>query len=182
MRTLLAATALLVAGPVSAQIESRALPNVGYDVGYDGPSVGLGVEAVWAPAGSPVSLALRPSADVVFVRPLRYGSPLQALPAAGQGTSADDGRSADVFRVGVEAVVRWEQAPLPAVPYLKVGLVSERESYSESVSYTGSPGAFGSWESGPVAGGGVAFGPTYAELTHGFGDASRNRLAAGVRF
>ena len=164
----LALAALLAAPPALAQVQVRALPNAGYDLGYDGPTVGLAVEVGGAPAGWPVRFALRPSADLVLDHDLVLAQPL----ASGLGDAV--GRNG-VVRFGGEVVGLWERAPLPAVPYAKAGVVAELErvtSFDTRVDR---------WEAGPVVGLGVAGRRLFVEGTHGFGDASRRRVTVGLR-
>lgn len=170
MRTLATVVlAALTAAPVLAQVEVHALPNLGYDAGYGAPSVGLGLEADWAPTGSPIAVALRPSADYVFADKIPYAVPY------GADTGDVLGREYSVLRLGAEALVHWRTAPLPVVPYAKVGLARETERVRRpdaAFDYTTLDG---------VAGLGLVWGRLYVEGTHGFGDASRNRVALGVR-
>lgn len=168
----LAALALLTlsSAPLAAQVHVRGLANVGYDAGYAAPSVGLGAEMEWAPADAPLALALRPSADLVLARSLSFATPLAPDPYGPDQTDSD------VTRFGAEVVVRWTTAPGPAVPYLKAGLAHEYERIRSGDLVLG----YGRTDA--VAGAGASFGRVYADGTLGFGDASRSRVALGVRF
>jgi len=170
MRTLAALAAFaLAAAPLSAQVSVRGLANVGYDAGYGAASAGVGAEVGWAPAGAPVAIALRPSADLVFVGSHEYADPLL-------GGSPRSRYTANVTRASLEAVARWAAAPGPAIPYLKAGVTAEYEQV-----LIGDVDS-GRWQEDAVAGGGALLGRFYAEATLGFGDASRSRVALGVRF
>ena len=168
MRTLLAAAVLVLAAPAGAQVQVRVLPNAGYDIGYDGATVGLGVEVGWAPAGAPVRFALRPSADVVLDHDLVLAQPY----ATGVGAVVGEN---GVVRLGGEVVGLWERAPLPFTPYAKAGVVAELERI------TSGDLQLDRWESGPVVGLGLAARRVFVEGTHGFGDASRRRVVVGLR-
>ena len=168
MRPLLA-LALVAAVPAAAQVQVRVLPNAGYDAGYDGATVGLGVEVGWAPVGAPVRFALRPSADVVLDHDL-----VLAQPYAAGGAGAVVGENG-VVRLGGEAVGLWERAPLPFTPYAKAGAVAELERA------TSGDIQVDRWEVGLVVGLGLAARRVFVEGTHGFGDASRGRVAVGLR-
>ena len=170
MRTLARLVLLVTAVPLAAQVHVRSLANAGYDAGYAAPSVGLGAEVEWARPESPLSVALRPSVDVVFAESIPFVSLDATRPAR------SDASDSDVTRLGAEVLVRWTAAPGPAVPYLKAGVVNEYERIRSGDL------VFSYWQAGAVAGAGGAVGPLYLEGTIGFGDASRHRLALGVRF
>ena len=172
MRALVLAAAL-VSLPALAQVEVRVLPNVGYDAGFRAASLGLGLEVGWRPSGSPVAVALRPSGDVVFVDADRLGDPLTDPFRPGWGSAAR--YEGNVVRVGAEAVARLATVPGVA-PYLKAGVVGEYEDLMIGDVRTST------FEPGVVAGAGVGLGRTYLEGTLGFGDASRSRVALGLRF
>ena len=170
MRTLLAAALLCAAAtPGLAQVGVRVLPNAGYDIGYDGATVGLGIEVGWRPPGSPVRVALRPSADLVLDHDL-----VLAVPYAGGGAGDLVGTNG-VVRLGGEVVGLWERAPLPVTPYAKAGVVAELERI------TSGDVQVDRWETGPVVGLGLAARRVFVEATHGFGDASRRRVVVGLR-
>jgi len=172
---LLVLLAALVSLPASAQVEVRALVNAGYDAGYRAASVGLGMEIGWRPAGSPVALALRPTADVVFVGSQASADPLIGLGDEPMGWPGGSRYEGNVVRVGAEAVARLATLAQVA-PYLKAGIVGEYEDLMIGDVRT----AY--FEPGAVAGAGVGLGRTYVEGTLGFGDASRSRIAVGLRF
>lgn len=161
---LLAATA----APLAAQVHVRGLANAGYDIGYGAPSLGAAAEAVWAPSGAPIQLALRPSADVVLT---------EAVPVAVTYGSDSPyvGYEGNVVRLGAEVVGRWSRSAWPVVPYLKAGVAFE------SVSARSGDVISPQEKADAVAGAGVSWRRLYVEGTHGFRDVSRNRLAVGVR-
>lgn len=163
MRALL--LSLLLAVPAFGQAEVSALPNAGYDFGYGGPTVGVGLETGIRIPVLPISLALRSSGDVVLVDELPFNRSNLLAEA--------EGGDAYVLRLGAEVIGRWERRLL--APYAKVGFVRELETVS-------SPrGRFQFVDVDAVAGLGLEVGRIYVEGTHGFGDASRRRLAVGVR-
>ena len=169
MRALAVLSLLILAPPAVAQLDSAVLPNTGYDIGYGAATLGLGAEVGWTAPDSPVTIALRPSLDYVFVDRIPYAVPYQG------GAGDVLGREYGVVRFGAEAVVHWRTAPGPVVPYVKVGLAREVEQIRTDdvqFDYAATDG---------VAGLGASWGRLYLEGTHGVGDASRNRLAIGVR-
>ena len=119
--------------------------------------------------GSAVTAALRPSADYVIGPTLFYASPR----SVGIATLPVSERSA-VYRVGLEAVVALPRPRLS--PYAKAGVVGEYEWLTNSGTVR-----VDELTGGAVAGVGVAAGWAYVEGTFGFGDASRRRVALGVR-
>lgn len=153
-----------------AQVRLEVLANTGYDFGYAAPSVGAGTELSWEPPGAAVRLGVRLSGDYVFADDLPYAVPFST-------TFVElSGRQTSVVRLGAEAVVHWETAPLPVTPYGKVGLARETERFrfpEADFDYTATDA---------VVGLGLVWGVVYVEGTYGGGDASRERIAVGLTF
>ncbi|MGB3543404.1 hypothetical protein [Rubrivirga sp.] len=163
MRLLLAF--VLTAATAASQVHVR--PNAGYDIAYGAPSAGIGLEAGWS-VGPAASLGLRVSGDAVFVDDLPF-----AVAFYSDATSEGVG-DASVYRLGLEVVGYWDR-PGRLRPYAKAGLVTELERIARPDLEVQS-----AWTDA-VAGLGLEVGRVYLEGTHGFGDASRRRVAVGVR-
>lgn len=173
MRPFAVALLAISAAPAFAQLTGSILPNAGYDLGYSAPTVGLGLEVGWNPPSAPVTVHMRASGDVVFVESLPFGDPFFGPTIV--VVQPEPIQDESVIRLGLEAVGRWEHAPLPVTPYAKAGLVleDERARWADMTLSYRQPGA--------TVGLGLEVGRVYLEGTHGFGDASRRRLAIGVR-
>lgn len=178
MRPLLLAAALLLTVPAEAQVRLGVLANAGYDAGYGAASIGGGGEAGWTPPGSPVRFGVRVSGDYVFADDLPYAViGWCATPPLPAFEDVPFSYETSVIRLGAEATLRWEAAPLPVTPYLKVGAVRETERFR-----LGGRTDFDSSAIDGVVGLGVVWRFVYLEGTYGGGDAGRERIAVGVTF
>ena len=169
-RLFLPALVACAAGPVGAQVHVRALPAVGYDVGFGAPTLGLGVEVGWRPPGAPVRLAVRPSAEAVLDGPHVDDS---LFPQGAFGSRSVGRRREGLFRVGAEVVAGWDRRSV--APYATVGVVGElQRARTPDTQVDG-------WERGLSVGAGVAVRRVFIEGALGVGEVSPSRVRVGVR-
>ena len=169
-RLVLPALVACAAGAADAQVQVRALPAVGYDVGFGAPTLGLGVEVGWRPPGAPVRLALRPSAEALLDGPDVDDS---LFPHGAFGSRSVGRRREGLFRVGAEVVAGWDRRAV--APYVTAGVVGELQRARTPDTQTDG------WERGVSVGAGVAVRRVFVEGALGVGEVSPSRVRVGVR-
>ena len=156
--------------PAGAQVQVRALPSAGYDVGFGAPTVGLGVEVGWRPPGLPIRLAVRPSAEALLDGPDVDES---QFPHGAFGARSVGRRREGLFRVGAEAVAGWGRGAVS--PYLTAGVVGELQRSRTPDTQTDGV------ERGVTLGAGLAVRRAFVEGALGVGEVSPSRLRVGLR-
>lgn len=156
--TLLSAlAAVALAAPASAQVSF--VPMVGYDIDYEAAMIGLGFEFALPQNAVPLTVAVRPSVEYLFL-----------------GDGSDLGIDQSVFRVNGDLIGRFGQSGRALSPYAKAGLALEVASFDTgTVSDTNT-------EVGLNLGAGAEYNRFLGEVTLGIGDISSTRIAVGYRF
>ena len=149
---LLSVLSLAAAVPASAQFGFS--PMVGYDLDAEAPTVGVAVELGLAVTSLPLSPAIRPSIEYVFV-------------------------DSDVsfVRFDADLIGRFEATPT-VLPYAKAGLTVE----VISVDVDGANVDNSDTDIGLNLGGGIEFSRIFVEGAVGVGSISNLRVRAGYRF
>jgi len=166
MRTallLVLGVSLFLARPVSAQIGFS--PMVGYDIDYEAFTIGFGFELPVTPSLLPVSAAIRPSAEYIFI---------------GNESAFGIDVGASVYRINADVIGRFSAPAVPVSPYAKVGVGVEIQSVDVTVK--GQTASATNTEIGANLGVGVAFNSLFVEGTAGLGNISDFRFAVGFRF
>lgn len=162
MRTALLALLVLLFAAAPARAQLGFSPMVGYDIDYEAFMVGLGFELGLTPGFLPVSAAIRPSIEYVFLDEI-------------------EGVNADLFRVNGDLIGRFGAPGVPLSPYGKAGVAIEFASLDSEVCDDLDLDC-SSTEVGINLGGGVVFNSLFVEGTLGLLDVSDFRLAVGYRF
>lgn len=166
MRTtllLLLGASFVLTKPASAQLGFS--PMVGYDIDYEAFFVGFGFELPVTPGILPVSVAIRPSAEYLFI---------------GDEIVLGDSVSTDAYRINADIIGRFRAPTLPVSPYVKAGVGVEIASTKGTI--LGVPFDENNTEFGLNLGAGVGLGNLFVEGTAGIGNISNFRVTAGYRF
>ncbi len=144
------AALFVLAAPARAQISFA--PMVGYDIDYEGLSLGVAFELGTTIPALPLQPSIRPSVEFVFV-----------------------GNNTSVVRGDLDLIGRFSPSP-GFLPYVKLGPTLEYVS----VDAPGGNGS--NTEIGLNLGAGAEFNRIFLEGALGLGDISDFRIRAGYRF